>query len=862
MPDYGHDLIFGSFVTPTSAPPRHAVELAQASEAAGLDLVTFQDHPYQARFLDTWTLLSAVAASTERVRVAPNVLNLPLRPPAVLARAAASLDLLSGGRLELGLGAGAFWDAIEAMGGRRLTAGQAAEALGEAIDILRGTWDADNPALFRVDGAYYQVHGAKRGPAPAHDIGIWLGAYKPKMLRLTGAKADGWLPSLPYFQGGLAEARDSNEIIDEAAATAGRSPAAIRRLLNIGGRFGRAGTGEGFLTGPPAAWVEQLAPLTLELGFSAFILMADDPATVQIFGQEVAPALRALVAKERAPATPSSSSATGFEDERDAPPRLAEDVVPVAEDVLPVAGDVVPAPREAAGARRAAPGTQMNDVRGGAVRSRRRPGIDYDAVPASLTGPASVGATGSAGGANSDTTGKGVAGTGVAGSDVAGSDVAVIEPGDPGYAAVRSTYLRGGSPGLVLRPGTVDEVADALAFARAQPVTRRVPLSIRSGGHGVSGRSTNDGGIVLDLGRLDAIEVLDEATRRVRVGPGARWADVAAALAPYGWALSSGDYGGVGVGGLATAGGVGWLAREHGLTIDHLRAADLVLADGTRVRASDTENPDLFWAVRGAGANFGIVTSFEFEADEVGDVGFAQLVLDASDTAGFLRRWGAALEAAPRDLTSFVILSPPRRGLPALARVMAVVDSADPQTVVSRLQPLADAGPLLDHAIQIVPYSAIMEAPRAEHGGVGEPVSRSALADHLTPELADAAARLLENGQAYFFQVRSVGGAVADVPADATAYAGRSANFSLVAFGASRAGLDRAWDAMRPHFSGLYLNFETDQRPERVADAFPPATLRRLRALKRRYDPDNVFRDNFNVTADGRDATAAPPIPV
>ena len=148
----------------------------------------------------------------------------------------------------------------------------------------------------------------------------------------------------------------------------------------------------------------------------------------------------------------------------------------------------------------------------------------------------------------------------------------------------------------------------------------------------------------------------------MRIGPGARWMDVAAALAPYGWALSSGDYGGVGVGGLATAGGIGWLSREHGLTIDHLRAVEMVLADGSVVRASEEENADLFWAVRGAGANFGIVTSFEFEVDEVGDVGWAQLVFDASDTAGFLERWGAAVEAAPRDLTSFIILGRPRGG--------------------------------------------------------------------------------------------------------------------------------------------------------------------------------------------------------
>ncbi|WP_207756363.1 FAD-binding oxidoreductase [Nonomuraea cypriaca] len=439
------------------------------------------------------------------------------------------------------------------------------------------------------------------------------------------------------------------------------------------------------------------------------------------------------------------------------------------------------------------------------LRAGRHAGIDYDGVPAHLT---------------------------------------AIEPGDVGYAHVRSTYLRGGSPGLVLRPGTPAEVADALAFARAQPVK----LSLRSGGHGISGRSTNHGGIVLDVSRLNAIEVLDERTRRVRLGPGARWSDVARALAPYGWALSSGDYGGVGVGGLATAGGIGWLVREHGLTIDHLRAVDMVLAEGSRVRASDDENAELFWAVRGAGANFGIVTAFEFEAYEVGEVGFARFVVDATDTAGFLGRWGAAIEAAPRDVTGSLVIGRPRPGQPVIAQVMTVVDAGDAETVLSRLQPIAAAAPLLDHDIRITPYAAIMHVPPGAHDGHGEPVARSALADHLTPELAEAAARLIMSGESYFFQIRAVGGAASDIAPDATAYAGRSANFQLVAMGSSRARLDPAWDAMRRHFSGIYINFETDLRPGRLHDAFPEDTLRRLRALKRRHDPDNVFRDNFNIT--------------
>ncbi|MET0866065.1 MAG: LLM class flavin-dependent oxidoreductase, partial [Nakamurella sp.] len=439
--DYGHPLKFGTFITPTNAAPDTPVALAQLSEQLGYDLVTFQDHPYQPRFLDTWTLMTWVAAHTERIHIAANVLNLPMRPPAVTARAAASLDLLSTGRFDLALGAGGFWDAMEAMGVRRLSPGESVDALSEAIDVIRGIWAVDEHTPLRVQGEHYRLNGAKRGPAPAHEIPIWLGAYKPRMLRLIGRKADGWLPSMAYLKPG--ELRTGMAVIDEAAAGAGRDPREITRLLNIGGQFA-AGDG-GFLQGPSAQWIEQLLPLVLEEGVGTFILGSDDPDVLEQFAAEVAPALREAVDRER-PGHSAVRQPTG-----------------------------------------------SSWVRSAGVRSKRREGIAYDSIPESLQAGA-------------------------------------IEPGDPGYAAVRSTYIRGGSPGLVLQVRTAAEVADALAYARAQPVA----LAIRSGGHGISGRSTNDGGIVIDLSKMTAIQVLDEPSRRVRIEPGARWSDVAAALAPYG----------------------------------------------------------------------------------------------------------------------------------------------------------------------------------------------------------------------------------------------------------------------------------------------------------------------------------------
>ncbi len=295
MTDYGHELMFGSFITPTAARPQQAVELATLSEQVGLDVATFQDYPYQAGFLDTWTLLSFVAARTSTIHLSANVANLPLRPPAVLARSLASLDLLSGGRVELGLGAGAFWDAIEAMGGPRRTPGQGVQALEEAIDVIRQIWDADTRGGVRVHGDHYQVLGAKRGPAPQHDIGIWLGAYKPRMLALTGRRADGWLPSLSYLKSGDLAA--GNATIDEAAQRAGRSPYDVRRLLNINGQF--LASGRGLLQGPAEQWSAELADLSLSHGISAFILGSDEPDDLRRFAAEVAPNVREFVAADR-----------------------------------------------------------------------------------------------------------------------------------------------------------------------------------------------------------------------------------------------------------------------------------------------------------------------------------------------------------------------------------------------------------------------------------------------------------------------------------------------------------------------------------------------------------------------------------
>jgi alkanesulfonate monooxygenase SsuD/methylene tetrahydromethanopterin reductase-like flavin-dependent oxidoreductase (luciferase family) len=297
MTDYGHDLLFGTFLTPTASAPERVVALAQQAEQAGLDLVTFQDHPYQPTFLDTWTLLSWVGAVTSRIRIAPNVANLPLRPPAVLARSAASLDRLTGGRVDLGIGAGGFWDAIAAMGGPRRTPGQGVDALAEAITVIRALWDVEATGRLDLPGEHYPISGAKRGPGPAHPIPLWIGAYKPRMLRLTGAMGDGWLPSMGYLTS-LADLTEGNRRIDDAAQAAGRPVTAVRRLLNLSGQL-TGQVSDRLLVGPPEQWVEQLAVLALQYGISGFVVATDDPTLIDVIGQDIAPAVRELVEAER-----------------------------------------------------------------------------------------------------------------------------------------------------------------------------------------------------------------------------------------------------------------------------------------------------------------------------------------------------------------------------------------------------------------------------------------------------------------------------------------------------------------------------------------------------------------------------------
>jgi alkanesulfonate monooxygenase SsuD/methylene tetrahydromethanopterin reductase-like flavin-dependent oxidoreductase (luciferase family) len=291
MPDYGRYVTFGYFLIPNAADP--LLDSAREIEARGLDWIGIQDHPYQRRFVDTWTLLGAIAAVTARVGFFPDVANLPLRPPAVMAKAAASLDVLSGGRFELALGAGGFWDAIEAYGGPRREPRDALKALEEAIQVIRLIWSGERNLRFA--GEHYRLAGAHSGPVPVHPIGIWLGVYGPRALRLAGQLADGWVPSL---RGEITRLSEGSARLDEAAAGAGRDPAEIRRVLNVNGQI-TDGARLGLLRGPVDQWVDELTDLAVGYGFDTFMFWGEGDDQLPRFAEEVVPAVRAQVAAER-----------------------------------------------------------------------------------------------------------------------------------------------------------------------------------------------------------------------------------------------------------------------------------------------------------------------------------------------------------------------------------------------------------------------------------------------------------------------------------------------------------------------------------------------------------------------------------
>lgn len=323
MAETGRRIWFGVNVDPLADAIEQALAQTHLAETLGLDVIGVQDHPYNGEFLDTWTLLTALGVQTRHVRLLTNVASLPLRPAPMLAKASATLDRLTAGRLELGLGAGAFWDGIAGYGGPRRTPGEAVAALDEAIQLMRLLWEGSGPGrTVSFPGRHYRLVNAQPGPPPVHPIRIWLGALGPRMLELTGRRGDGWIVSTTYVPPERVPA--ATEVIDRAAREAGRDPGTIRRGYNMMGAIVPAGETRlsarqpGVMIATADDWAETLTRYHLDLGFDTFVywpVVGNTHEQFRRWAHEVRPRVRQRLGLADPPAEASDPTDDGEVDE-------------------------------------------------------------------------------------------------------------------------------------------------------------------------------------------------------------------------------------------------------------------------------------------------------------------------------------------------------------------------------------------------------------------------------------------------------------------------------------------------------------------------------------------------------------------
>src|SRR5690242_2946135 len=427
----------------------------------------------------------------------------------------------------------------------------------------------------------------------------------------------------------------------------------------------------------------------------------------------------------------------------------------------------------------------------------------------------------------------------------------IVEPGGAEYESASRTLLASGHPAHVLRPGSVRDVQAAVRFAASAGLL----LSVRGGGHGFPGFGTNDGGVVIDLSKLANVEIIDKERHLVRIGGGATWGQVAAALTAHGLAISSGDTKSVGVGGLTLTGGIGWKVRKYGLALDNVVAAEVVTANGEVVHASAQKNPELFWAIRGGGGNFGIVTAFEFAAHPTTDVFFGKIAFAASEAATVLQGWAEYLRTAPAELTSTADVANPFRGPGAPVEIYVAFDGDDPELAAQAIDPIRRLGAVTGDDIALQPYADTLADGAPPPPGLQFALRSAFASQESVPEMLQILAEVRASERSPFIAVRSVGGAVSRVPDGATAYVHRQAELMVVTTSASpkpvveaaRPALEAIWARLAPHVNGAYANFLSSATAEDVAAIYPTEVYNRLAAVKRQYDPANLFAGNHNV---------------
>ena len=442
---------------------------------------------------------------------------------------------------------------------------------------------------------------------------------------------------------------------------------------------------------------------------------------------------------------------------------------------------------------------------------------------------------------------------------IAGLSGSAIRPEDAEYDVARQVHNAAFDkrPLLVVQAANAGDVARTVVFARESGLE----LAVRGGSHSLAGHGTSEGGIVLDLGQMKGLHI-DPERRLAWAQPGLRAEEYTVAAAAHGLATPFGDTGSVGIAGLTLGGGIGWLVRRHGLAIDALVSVEIVTADGRLVTASATEHPDLFWAVRGGGGNFGVVTRFQFRLYPVPQILGGALFMPA--TREVLQALQPIAASAPEELStiSFLMAAPPAPFIPAEVHfqptlaIMFVYDG-DPEAGAAALAPFREVATPLAELVMPMPYPGIYEMLRqAEQRG---PVShRSLFMDTLDDAAVDEilARHAAPSSPFAMTQLRVLGGAMARVPADATAFAHRDANVMITIItpfeDPAELPVHAAWtqayfEALQPKATGVYSNFLENEGDGRIRDAYPTETYRRLAEVKRRYDPTNLFRLNQNI---------------
>lgn len=425
----------------------------------------------------------------------------------------------------------------------------------------------------------------------------------------------------------------------------------------------------------------------------------------------------------------------------------------------------------------------------------------------------------------------------------------IITPEDAAYDSVRSSFSYEGSPAAVLRPRTSGDVASVVRFAKDAELI----LSVRSGGHGGGGFSTNKDGVVIDLALMNQIEVIDGTKRIVRIGSGATWGQVSSNLQSRNWAISSGDTKSVGVGGLTLGGGIGWMVRKFGLALDNVVGVEVVTASGEVLIANETENPDLFWATRGGGGNFGVVTYFEFVAQPVKKFFTGTFIFDTSNIRELLAGWRDYMRTATDDLNSTVMVMPSFGGNPPSVMMLNCFHCETETQAQEVFAPLLKRGKLLSQTIAEKKYMDVLEDAHKPEGI--EIISHNAFAKDLSDELIALMAANHGQETSPMLMLRYLKGALNDVAVDATAFAHRDAEIMLMSVGffpmpapaTAAPELLEKWNLYKPYTQGTYINFSIEMSPEVIANIYPEKTYRRLAEIKKKYDPGNLFRQNFNI---------------